>query len=295
MTIVERRRKNIEIFADTMKLCETHPVLKKAIKSSVEEQGSYGENSPYWFDESLLVPRTEKAKVIVSSKRSFEAAEPYAKAGKNVCVLNFADWTNPGGWVKKGSSAQEESLCRCSTLYPCISDESQKGWYETHKAEKKRSPRHMLHNADSIVTPDVIVLKSDTSFPELLAEEEWYKVNVITCAAPRLRLKTADKKKLGIEDDILPIGSDELRELLRFRIDRILSDVVFSFGGSIDVLILGAFGCGAFRNPPELVAEVFNEVIKDYLYNFEVIEFPIFHTKADDKNYSAFLKHIEQN
>ncbi|MCR4752152.1 MAG: hypothetical protein K5852_07635 [Eubacterium sp.] len=36
-----------------------------------------------------------------------------------------------------------------------------------------------------------------------------------------------------------------------------------------EVLILGAFGCGSFRNPPELAALVFREITEEYRRNFE--------------------------
>lgn len=52
--------------------------------------------------------------------------------------------------------------------------------------------------------------------------------------------------------------------------------------------ILGAFGCGAFRNPPELVADVFREVTKEYEHCFEIIEYAVFHTEREEKNYQAF-------
>ena len=61
----------------------------------------------------------DEAKIIVSTKRTFEAAAGYA--GQKVAVHNFASATNPGGGVTRGSSAQEECLCRCSVLYFCLS------------------------------------------------------------------------------------------------------------------------------------------------------------------------------
>ena len=61
-------------------------------------------------------------KVSVSPDRTFEAARRLVaeNPGSRCAVLNFASPVNPGGGVVTGSSAQEECLCRCSTLYPCL-------------------------------------------------------------------------------------------------------------------------------------------------------------------------------
>ena len=64
----------------------------------------------------------EKGKVIVKNTRTFSALGLFSKDVKNPCVLNFASATNPGGGVQRGSNAQEECLCRCSTLYSVISN-----------------------------------------------------------------------------------------------------------------------------------------------------------------------------
>ena len=54
------------------------------------------------------------------------------------------------------------------------------------------------------------------------------------------------------------------------------------------MLILGAFGCGAFCNPPQLVAKVFAEFTGKYKDCFEKIEYAVFHTKRERGNYEAF-------
>jgi len=94
----------------------------------------------------------QNCKTVISTKRSFEAASAYARAGKKTAVLNFASSTNPGGGVTRGSSVQEECLCRCSTLYPCLDiDMIWKQFYKLH-----RQARDPLYNNDCLDTPGVI-------------------------------------------------------------------------------------------------------------------------------------------
>ena len=230
--------------------------------------------------------KTEKAKVIVSGKRSLEAAESYAKQGKKVCVLNFASATNPGGGVANGSSAQEEAICRCTTLFPCLNtDYMWNVFYSPHR--KKADP---LYNNDCIYTPNVAVFKSDISFPEPLHKEDWWSVNIITCAAPNLRERPSNAMNPHAGDKAAKITPTELEKLLTKRIRRIF-EIAAANGNQ--ALILGAFGCGAFRNPPELVAKVFNKVMRDFLCYFDTIEYAVYHTEREVANYEAFCKEIK--
>ena len=57
-----------------------------------------------------------------------------------------------------------------------------------------------------------------------------------------------------------------------------------------EVLILGAFGCGAFKNPPEVVAKVFLQITAEYCRHFETIEYAVFHTDRETENYKAFKR-----
>ncbi len=113
-------------------------------------------------------------------KRSFRLQRIIKGTSKDiVCVLNFASATNPGGGVKNGSAAQEESLCRCSTLYPTLKTRVLwDSFYSYH-----RQAESVLYSDACIYTPDIIVFKTDTEEPEMMEEKDWFKTDVITCAA----------------------------------------------------------------------------------------------------------------
>lgn len=95
---MDRRSNNIAIFQDSMDLIKANQKLQQAVQFSIQDQKLYVPS------QAIALPKPGKSpcKTIVSSKRSFEAASAYAKAGKRVCVLNFASATNPGGGVTRG-------------------------------------------------------------------------------------------------------------------------------------------------------------------------------------------------
>ena len=265
------RQENITIFEDTRKQCKTNKTIANAIKLSNEHQEVFLEGDP-----ALPAPkrRSELARVIVSKKRSFEAARHYS--GRETCVLNFASATNPGGGVTWGSTAQEECLCRCSTLYSnLIVKENWECFYAPHR--KQNNP---LYNDDCIYTPDVLVFKSDTRNPEMLASEDWLCVNVITCAAPNLRNENDGTPRVTI-------SNEALEELHIKRMRRILS-IAASRGN--EVVILGAYGCGAFKNPPDVVARAMRKVVQAYRQYFHTIEFAVYCSPRDEQNYIEFKK-----
>ena len=276
--MIDRITKNADIFRDTERRYTLEPTLMQAVQQSTKNQVFIAESK------NVIVPsayKTEKAKVIVSGKRSLEAAEVYAKQVKKVCVLNFASATNPGGGVVNGSSAQEECICRCTTLYPCLNTDAM--WNAFYKPHRKAA--NPLYNNDCIYTPDVCVFKSDVNFPELLPRNDWWTVNVLTCAAPNLRERPSNAMNPFAGDTAAKITLTELEKLLTARIKRIFETAVVNGN---EVLILGAFGCGAFRNPPKIVAKVFNKVMQDYLCYFDTIEYAVFHTEREVANFEAF-------
>lgn len=101
---------NVEVFEDTKKLCETNGKIKEVLARSVKNQKLILEE-----EELSAVDKArfeDEAKIVVSIKRTFEAAADYA--GQKVAVHNFASADQSGRRRDKGSSAQEDGLCRCS-------------------------------------------------------------------------------------------------------------------------------------------------------------------------------------
>lgn len=263
------RDENIAIFEHTRKHYYSNSKLTAAILNSNRDQEVILEADCVTQPAPLFA---SSADIIVSRKRSFEAAQAYK--GLRTCVLNFASATNPGGGVVWGSTAQEECLCRCSTLYANLSTRNHwKVFYEAH-----RELNNPLYNDDCIYTPNVVVFKTDTREPELLPQSDWWKVNVITCAAPNLRPNRDGSNRIQI-------SNSDLYNLHIKRMRRIL-DIVATRGN--EVVILGAYGCGAFRNPPTVVAAAMKQVVQEYRHHFRIIEFAVYCSPRDDQNYRIF-------
>ena len=271
------REENIRVFKDTERLCKSNEKLKESVKRATEAQKLFLESDI--LPEQGKILYKDKAKIVVSKKRTFEAARGYT--GNKVAVHNFASASNPGGGVIRGASAQEECLCRCSGLFFSLNAPAMwEGFYLPH-----RNAHDPIHNGDIIYTPDVTVFKSDTENPVLMKESDWYNVDVITLAAPNLREKPSNKYNSGDGDKKVSINDKELLAIHEKRLIRML-EVSLLMGR--DTLILGAFGCGAFMNKPQVVAQAYKNVIKDYLYAFKNIEFAVYCSPKDDTNYKIF-------
>ena len=86
------------------------------------------------------------------------------------------------------------------------------------------------------------------------------------------------------------ITKENLLVLLEKRIHRILE---ISEKKGNDVVILGAFGCGAFSNPPDVVAKAMKNEVEKFRKSFETIEFAVYCPPYDDTNYRVFKRVLE--
>lgn len=246
--------------------------LQNYTYASINSNTVYPENF-----QSSIPYKSEYGQISVFQGTTFQIASQYRTWGK-VAVLNFANPENPGGGVRNGAMAQEECLCRSSNLYACISNENTfQEYYNYHRMY----PNNYLYSDRLIYTKDVIVFKNDDRIPQNLPQEKWFSVDVITSAAPYM----ANNQTLSIPD---------LLELFKKRIKNIFE---VARENQVEILILGAFGCGAFKNPPEVVAEAFQQVIveRNYLREFKHIVFAIKPTGEDCPNVKAFAGKFGKN
>lgn len=265
----------IRIFEGTKALAQTNDYLHQAIAASQQNQRIFWEGEPIAYGDPGFEGDTD---MVLSMKKTVEAAMPYARAGKRVAILNFASSVSPGGGVTSGSQAQEESICRVSTLYFALSHPETAGKFYDRHWELIRAGEMNRRNTDDIIyTPGVVVVRNDARDEELMDQKDWFCVDVITCAAPDLR-RTRDYTMFAPD-------RETLLEVFKQRWSRILASAA---GHGAEVVILGAFGCGVFDNPPDVVAKAFNSVAETFRGYFKTIEFAVYSRSTEDRNYRAF-------
>lgn len=169
-------------------------------------------------------------------------------------VLNMASNAKPGGGVDHGAGAQEESLFRRSDYFLHL-------------------PRSFYPINGAIYSPNVTVFRqSEANHYAFMDKPE--KIAMIACAAPRHPNLRYDDSGVNYTDKDL--------NLVFFKIRLILSTALH-YGH--DAIVLSAFGCGAYRNPPQKVAEIFNQVLKEEFAGcFKIVVFAIFNDHNSRKN-----------
>ena len=182
--------------------------------------------------------------------------------GKNA-ALNFASYKNPGGMFIEGSAAQEESLCHSSILYPVL---------KSFQSEFYNYNRNHLNKA---LYQDRLIYSEDILFFD---GEKKVKADVITCACPNWG---AYSKYNGDCKKTRAINNCVLKN--RFQKLYLLAGMM-----KVDALVLGAWGCGVFKQDPEFVASTMLSTIKEYPGVVDKVVFAV----PDDDTYRIFMKQV---
>jgi uncharacterized protein (TIGR02452 family) len=211
-----------------------------------------------------LPQRPGHARIEVTAETSGAAARRLCEEGARVVVLNFASAKNPGGGFLGGAKAQEEDLARCSALYAC--QLTQRGYYDANRAE-----RSLLYTDHLIYSPEVPFFRDE----QLALLEKPFLASVITSPAP-------NAGQVLIRD---PSARPAIREVLERRARQVLAVAV---ARGHRTLVLGAWGCGVFRNDPVEVAEVFAQALEECGGTFERVVFAVYCRGDDGPNLQAF-------
>ena len=229
----------------------------KLIKQSIEHTRVYSPDTSITGSLEIKEP-----KIILDDIDTVSAIFKYHT--DKTAALNFASYKVPGGKYLEGAMAQEEALCSKSNLYNILS--SFDSYYEWNNKNKNKA----LYTNRALYIPNVIF--EDTRQIQLC--------DVISCAAPNWRAA----HMYGMAD------KDMNTKALLSRIKFILE---IAREQEVNTLILGAFGCGVFGQPPKLVATIFEAYLDDHLKCFDTVVFAI--PDKESKNYQAFKEVLFNN
>lgn len=220
-----------------------------------------------------IIPEIERkrfeTKISVENIDCLEKAEQW---GRGTVVLNMASNSTPGGGVERGSKAQEEEIFRRTNLAVSL--------YPHHPIGQGRFGKQL----DSYYPLDkkIIYSKEITIFKDKnYINQPSTIISVISAAATR-NPKLSDGKLL-LKD--VRIWKNKISDLLRAASDE-----------GHTRLILSAWGCGAYKNPPSEIAKLFKEILslEEFKGVFEDICFAIIDDHNSNNNYQIFKEILDE-
>lgn len=193
--------------------------------------------------------------------------------GYNPAILNMANRHYPGGGTTNGSIGQEEDIFRRTNIYRSLYQYAPIG--KRFKIEMSKDQYPMDRNYGGIYSPGITIFRESAQNGYALMEQPRTMAFISVAGINRPTL-TLDGM---IDDAHIEMIKNKIRTILRIGLQN-----------GHDSLVLGAFGCGAFRNPPQHIAQLFNEVFKEeeFANKYKHINFAI----LEDPN--SFQKHNKQ-
>lgn len=193
------------------------------------------------------------------------AAEALVAQGLKVTLLNMANEQRPGGDLWHGSAAQEEDLHRRSDLLG-------------HLEEQVRVGRlaFPIPDGGAIFSPRVTFFR-DGCAQGFALRSQIFRCDVVSAAAfdlsRSIRAPAPAGAALGVplvsqaSGLFTETGTEKMKEkirtVLRLGRCRTMAGNGLEADFDSDAVVLGAWGCGAFHNPPAEVARCFKEVLAE--------------------------------
>jgi uncharacterized protein (TIGR02452 family) len=209
--------------------------------------------------------------IIVTNETTDECVRRLWSEGfRSITILNFANSNQAGGGYREGDSTQEEEICRCApSLYASLN-----------------MYKYPFDNENEILYTENVpfIRKSRKCGYELLDNsvvnsQDFPYANVITAAAPDLRFKSSSS-----------FNVEKLTQLIS-AIVKLPISLSEKQNTEKQTLVLGAFGNGAFLNPPEITSSIFKIVLTNLSMEYTQVIFAIPISK--DQNHTIFKNCFE--
>ncbi len=248
--------------------------VENCIKNTILYEPDAFENLFEKRDKILLDNVLHNTIFEVHNKTVNEVLEDVSKTEQSIFCLNFASAKNPGGGFLGGAQAQEESLSRSSALYPSLL--TQRKMYDFHRQLKT-----CLYSDHMIYSPNVPFFKNDEG--ENL--DLFYTASILTSPAVNV----------GVIKRQEPQNITKIDTFMEARLEKILSIAILK---GHEVLILGAWGCGVFRNEAKDVAGYFQKALLEnpvFKNRFRKVIFAVYDRSASQENFNCFKNILNPN
>ncbi len=261
-------------FRNTVEIAnQGHYMTESGVEYTFPNDSDMIHHTAFYDTEIPVIENTqcgEQTKVEVKDIDCLYAGVELKEQGYNPAVLNMASRRNPDGGVVTGAGAQEETLFRRTNLFRSLYQFAP--YAEQYGIRRSQHQYPLDRNFGGIYSPGVIYFRESEQKGYALLEKP-VSLSFISVAGMNRPDLTADG--MIADHHVGPI-KNKIRTIFRMGLIH-----------GHDSLVLGALGCGAFRNPPRHVAHLFHEVLDEAEFKdkYRLIVFAI----LDDHN--AHQKH----
>ncbi len=269
-----------EVFCNTLSIAETGKYVTESGKAVELQLNAEALKSNVFCDKRITLIKPEhryENNISVCKMDCLDLAHQLLDEDPtdDVCVLNMASSNTPGGGVFTGAGAQEEYLFRCSDYFRFLYQYASNFDCRIYGIEPNRHHRYPLQGESAgIYSHGVTIFRSNEANGYALIEKPW-KVNFVAVAANHLKTNVD-----SIPQDLIPSSLERIRTILRI-----------AYNNGQRRLVLGAMGCGAFKNPPAHMARLFKQVMEEREFQglFRQIVFAIIEDhNSRNANFNAF-------
>jgi uncharacterized protein (TIGR02452 family) len=265
--------------------------VSKALEAAKKNSVHY--HYSHTFDPDTSSTPDYDTKIFVVYGTSLQAAAELKNLQGTVGILNSASARHPGGKFVRGTVSQEDCICRASLLHPCL---LQFVDLKNHYVDINSSYPEGTSSSCAIFAPLVPVYRVDSERCPVLDEPQL--CSIISMPAPNafevaaLLEPTYDHQA---DPSSSPTSVTQFKQLVSKEslidrlYDRLFRALCIFYENNCHHLILCAFGCGVHGNDPELVAEIFRQIIEGkFQGKFATRVFSIQPSRT--YNFDAFVK-----